>query len=295
VRNHDTVIVVKDGDITDPKVRNAGPGTEQWRWYKWHSPLYRDYPGYAVLDTLVETEHAGFTRTTMRDFLGGTTWHRNVFWLKGRYFVLIDEIVPKEDGTYYAECNFHTFPKAKRSYPRMTPKTFRLLPGRRGFEISFDTPGKTRLYAVTDGTCDEVTTDTVYPQYITTQVVRQVRRAKKLAAGEKLTYINLFFGDRESDRQGYRVERIGPCEALVFQGNAPAAYFGTAQTANSRAVLPIEAKMFLVTRDTIALTDGTSAGDHFRSEVAVSREITLRPQEADRALSSLSHYLAATK
>ena len=140
VRTNDSVIVVRDGGI-----KTAGRS------------LKGQYPAYAALEAMADLPNTGFTRTTMRNFLGGTEWSRNIFWVKGEYFAMIDEVVPKESGTYYVESNLRTCPNKGGSWTNITPRTGEVLEGNRGFEVSIDTPGKTKHYILTDGEARIVT------------------------------------------------------------------------------------------------------------------------------------------
>ncbi|MFQ6130451.1 MAG: hypothetical protein ACE5R4_00295 [Armatimonadota bacterium] len=287
IRRNDSVVVVKDAHIDDPEVKGQAP----WPFAQWAS-LRRKYPCYAALEALADLPRTGFSRTSLRDYQG-TDWHRNIFWLKGQYFALIDEVVAREPGTYYVESNFKTCPKAKQNYPKLTPRRWRLLEGDRGVAVSLDTtPGPTNLYILTDGSA-KIVTDTASHQYITAEMIRQVHERRQLAPGEQVSYINLFYGDRPAARANYRIERLGASEALVYQNDQPTAYLGCGQGPQSAAILPVAAKMFLLTKGMLAVVDGTSAGDFFSSTEPVSREIELPTERVDGILAKLSGALEA--
>ncbi len=273
VRANCSVIAVKDADVNDPAVKGAGK-TFFRRW----APLARKYPPYAALAAMAELPRSGFTRTSLRGHLGGTDWHRNVFWLKGKYFALIDEIAAKDSGSYYVESNLSTCPQPTGRWARLTPRTSRLLEDNRGFEITYETPRVTKHYILTDG-ASKVVADPGKARDITKIILRQVRKDEKLAAGEKLTFINLMYGDRKDERKNYRLRRIGLTEGLIFQGGKCVAYFGCGQRGQTKAILPIEAKMFLLADGMLAVVDGTSAGDFFKSEQPVSRELEVKAAE----------------
>ena len=280
VRTNDTVIVARNAHINDAAVKGKN------KYSPWQ-PLWRQYPAYAALDAMADLPTTGFTRTSLRGHLGGTDWHRNVFWLKGQWFALLDEVVAKEPGTYYIEANLRTCPKAKRNYPRMTPRTWKLLDTDRGLEQAFKDDGKTKLYILTDGTA-KIATEVAPANYITTLMVRQLHERTKLAAGEKVTFIDLFYGDTERARANYRLERLSPTEGLILKNGKPVAYFGSGQGEKGRAALPIQARMFLLADDTLALVDGTAAGPHFKSDTPVSRELRLPPRTASDILATLA-------
>ncbi len=287
VRTGCSVIVAKDSDIDDPAVKGKDLGPARGQKARWR-PIARKYPAYAALDAMADLPNSGFTRTSMRDFLGGTDWHRNIFWVKGKYFALIDEVVVKEAGTYYVESNLRTHPtEAGRWTKGIKPRKGEVLPDNRGYEMTVETPRKTKLYILTDRTAS-ITTAEAPARSIKTVMVRQVHKARKLEAGEKVTYINLLYGDREGERANYRIERLSPTEGLIFSGDKPVAYFGCSQSDKTRAIFPIEARMFLLSEQMLAVVDGTSAGEFFKSETPISREVQVPAETVAKLLQALS-------
>jgi hypothetical protein len=285
IRRNDSVLVVKEGHIDDPEVK----GDKPWP-FMWWRPLDATYPAYAALETMADLPRTGFTRTSLRDYQG-TNWYRNIFWLKGGYFALIDEVVANEPGTYYVESNMKTCPYARDTYPALTPRTWKLLEGHRGLEVSLETtPEPTTLYVLTDGSAP-ISTDEARHQYISALCVHQAREREQLAAGDTVSFINLLYGDRPGARTGFRLERLSDTEGLIFQGDAPAAYFGSAQTAPTRAVLPINARMLLLTGDLLALVDATAAGPYLTSPQPVSREVDIPSTAARDILRKLAALL----
>ncbi len=236
--------------------------------------LRGNIPPYAALDATADLARTGFSRTALRGHQGGTDWYRNVFWLKGKYFALIDEVTARQAGTYYVESNLKSCPhppKTGRALP-IQPRTWRLLEQNRGFEVTYTDLQGLKQYILTDG-ASTLKTETTPARDLQAVMVRQVHSAEKLPADGKLTFINLMYADRDGQRKQYRLERISPTEAMIFEGPKPVAYFGSGQSARSKTILPIEAKMFLLTEDMLGVVDATSAGQLFRSETPASREI----------------------
>ncbi len=274
LRTNCTVIAVKDRDIDDPVVKgNPSTGYRGWK------PLRRFYPAYAALEAIADLPAAGFTRSLMRNFLGGTEWSRNIFWAKGEYFAVIDEVTAQQEGAYYVECNFRTCPNEAGRWPTIIPRTGELLPDDRGYEISIATDDKIKHYILTDGTA-EVVTDDAPAMDLTSVMVRQVRRGVKLQAGEKVAFVTLMCGDTEGERASYTVQRISLTEALVYRGGKCVGYLGSAQSERTASILPIRAGMFLLAGDTLSLVDGTGAGDYFKNDKPVSREVKV-PEGAE--------------
>ena len=283
VRTNCSVVAAKTGDIDDPAVK----GDKPWE-FAWWSKLFREYPGYAALDTIADLPTTGFTRTSMRGFLAGTQWDRNVFWAKGKYFAMIDEIVPKEAGTYHVESNYSTCPHPRGGgWGRLTPRTWKLLEANRGFEVSFEKDDGTKLYILTDGTA-EMISEVYKPQGINKVIVRQMRKGVRLGAGEKVTFLTLFCGDRDGGRKDYRIERLGPTEGLILEGGKAVAYFGCGQGEETKAIFPVEAKMFLLTGQTLSVVDGILGGSFFKSRKPESSEVNVPAGAAADILSKLA-------
>ncbi len=283
-RTYSAVFVVKDAKIDDPAVK----GDAQYP-FMWWNPVSRGNLAYAALDAMADLRGSGFTRTSLPQHQGGTRWDRNVIWVKGKYFVMIDEVTPAGAGVYHIESNYATCPENRKgTFPPITKRTWRLLEDGRTFEVAYQTDSGLKQYICTDGTADLVIDPYKFRcEYIYKTMVRQQLVDRKLDAGEKATLITLFYGDKAGDRRNYRVERIGATEGLVFQGDRPVGYFGCGQGEKSRSVLPIAARMFLLTDETLTVVEGTSAGSYFKSEKPVSREVKLPAGTAAGILNAL--------
>ncbi len=59
------------------------------------SPL----PSFVELEHLRDLPDVGFSETTLRNY-AGVDWHRNIFWLKGEWFLVADEMTAQEAGDY---------------------------------------------------------------------------------------------------------------------------------------------------------------------------------------------------
>jgi len=71
------------------------------------------------------------------------------------------------------------------------------------------------------------------------------------------------------------------------------AYFGSGQSEASRAISPIEATMFLLTEDMLAVVEGHATGDYLRSAPPVSREVPIPRAAAGAILQKLSALVRA--
>ena len=79
---HSTALVLRDGES---------------------SPL----PGFVELEHLRDLPDVGFSETTLRGY-AGVDWHRNIFWLKGEWFLVADEMTAQEAADYSFRMLWHT-------------------------------------------------------------------------------------------------------------------------------------------------------------------------------------------
>ena len=63
-------------------------------------------PPMAELEAIADLPHTGFSRTSVRDY-SGVNWTRNILWLKGSMFVVMDQMEALEDGDYSFRCHWH--------------------------------------------------------------------------------------------------------------------------------------------------------------------------------------------
>ncbi|NLF16877.1 MAG: hypothetical protein GX595_06415 [Lentisphaerae bacterium] len=85
LRDHNAVTVLRDGLTSSP-------------------------PPLADLDPstgLADLPSVGFTKTSLLDY-SGVDWHRQIAWVKGRYVVVLDELVAREAGEYTLRSHWRT-------------------------------------------------------------------------------------------------------------------------------------------------------------------------------------------
>jgi len=64
-------------------------------------------PDFCELEHMRDLPNVGFSETVLRDY-AGVDWHRNIFWLKGEWFLVADEMVAREAGDYSFRMLWHT-------------------------------------------------------------------------------------------------------------------------------------------------------------------------------------------
>jgi hypothetical protein len=71
------------------------------------APFQTDIPPLATLEALGNFERSGIVRSRLADY-GGMDWTRNILWMRGRFFVVIDDFVAKEHGLFEASVYWQT-------------------------------------------------------------------------------------------------------------------------------------------------------------------------------------------
>jgi len=65
--------------------------------------LATETPAGAELIAHADLGDTGFSRTTLHEH-SGTDWTRNIFWRKGKYFLVLDEMQAREEGDFNFQC-----------------------------------------------------------------------------------------------------------------------------------------------------------------------------------------------
>jgi hypothetical protein len=66
-----------------------------------------DIPPLATLEALGSFKRSGIVRSRVANY-GGTNWTRNILWMRGRFFVIIDDFVAREDGLFEVSIHWQT-------------------------------------------------------------------------------------------------------------------------------------------------------------------------------------------
>jgi outer membrane protein assembly factor BamB len=66
------------------------------------------------LEHSADLKDAAFTQTVVRDY-NGADWTRSIGWLKGEFFVVIDDCVAKQDGDYTCEAVWKTLDRGEQA------------------------------------------------------------------------------------------------------------------------------------------------------------------------------------
>ncbi|MDE2998396.1 MAG: VCBS repeat-containing protein [Gemmatimonadota bacterium] len=237
-------------------------------------------PALCRLDGVADLDRTGVSRTSM-DGEWGARWTRNVVWLKGRFFVVIDEIKATEPGTFALECNWRTLG---------TP----VLDGGRLETLQRDPDSGREDRFILEGTGgDRVTMERDWEAFghwwkdypFSDDFVNILRQSvsREMAAGDRHTFINLFYATNDAKPLDVRMRRVGET-AVLIEGSEGRMLVGTGGADGSFAVGPISgsADVYAIGEGWFAVLGGTLLrGDAtlFESDAPVTVELDLASGE----------------
>ena len=70
-------------------------------------PFQTDIPPLATLEALGNFERSGIVRSKLADY-GGMDWTRNILWMRGSFFVIVDDFMAREDGFFEVAVHWQT-------------------------------------------------------------------------------------------------------------------------------------------------------------------------------------------
>ena len=155
-------------------------------------------PPLTRLDNLIDLPSVGMSTTTVTDY-NGADWQRQIVWLKGRFFAVLDDVLARKEGDYHTQCLWHLLGSVD-------------LVGR---TLSAQQAGEAFFIDNADGSHLDVqageTGPSAWARYPHADgkisVLRQQRRGT-LAIGESYRYVNVLHAD-SLDAAPYEVIPVG--------------------------------------------------------------------------------------
>ena len=204
---HNCAVVQRIDGTTPPdrqtaESRGASAGLEDSEAER-EAPYRTDIPTLATLEALGSFRRSGIVRSRVVDY-GGMDWTRSIFWMRGRFFVILDDFVARSNGTFGASVYWQGLGDVA-------------LDGR-DFHISQeleepDLHPEDSTLRVYSSACLHVknaggVTSSVYPDYgygrwdtyngKHVEVLKQVRRAE-MSEGDRLRISNLLYATSDRD------------------------------------------------------------------------------------------------
>jgi hypothetical protein len=206
---------------------------------------YLSTPGAIRLDALANFDDVSMSATTLPGF-NGADWTRNILWLHGKYFVVIDTARFNEDGNYDLTCTWRSLPIAQ-----LDPNgVWRAKQGDSQFELhNADGLEQQSTHERAENT-EQIA---VYPYAL--------RQHEALTAhkGDHVSIKNLFFTEPRDAQKGFDLRQAGPDAVMVSDGS----YFSLAgvNPGTDRAQVghfTTDARMFVASTDSIRLTPASA-------------------------------------
>ncbi|MDP6778989.1 MAG: hypothetical protein QGI83_19705 [Candidatus Latescibacteria bacterium] len=84
-----------------------GPSAEAGDEALREKPFQTDIPSFATIERLDSFLRSGIVQSRVADY-GGMDWTRNIFWMRGRFFVVVDDFVARSKGTFEVSTYWQT-------------------------------------------------------------------------------------------------------------------------------------------------------------------------------------------
>ena len=210
-----------------------------------HDGNYFSTPGAIRLDALANFDDVTMTATTLPSF-NGADWTRQVLWLRGKYFVVIDTASFNEDGDYDLTCTWRSLPIAELD----ADGVWRAEVADARFELhNADGLEQQSIHERGEST-EQIAVDPY--------VLRQ-HQALKARRGEHASIKNMFFTMPREAGKGFGLRKAGPDAVMVSDGDHFAligANLGSDRTQIGR--FATDARMFVASTDSVRLTPETA-------------------------------------
>ncbi|MBI4550817.1 MAG: PQQ-like beta-propeller repeat protein [Candidatus Latescibacteria bacterium] len=253
-----------------------------------HWPSFRDHnvvtvtkdglgatsPSFAGLEHAVDFPTVGFLRTSLRDY-NHVDWFRNIIWVKGRYFVILDELVTLQPGDYAFQCHWKMI-----GQPSLTDGMFMVTQqDDQAFVKNADSIrswlDEVDISLSTDH--DEKRIRLRKAQYGLERLVAYAlhqRAVRHMTPGDRLVFHNLLYASSASAPSAYEIRRLG-AGLVEVTGEDSTAYAGVGV---QDGAVQTDAQLLYVTAHDFALVEATFLRDDhtwFASDHPVSVEYSL--------------------
>lgn len=201
--------------------------------------VYRDgqfepVPRLTALDARADLPGVGMTQTSVHAY-NGTDWRRNIIWSKERWFVVVDELTARENGDFGAQCIFRTIGEREMQADRALVRQ-----------------GESRFALVTDGR-PVWSVHQVTPPAADRRGLFENQDAE-LAAGESMTFQNLFYCPEGEGDFPYDLARVAPTAVLV--SGPEGVSFAGAGAVEVAGLPTVDAAVFCLSASSVSLADG---------------------------------------
>ncbi len=200
-------------------------------------------PPLTDLDYFADFDDIGASRTSNRNW-NGADWERNILWLKGGWFLFLDQVRAREGGEFRLENRWRT-----RGLTELTGGRLRVEQGDQQFMIRGADTSPRRIEIEPDGHRSEWS---AYPWGNAQTDILLARRDGPLAAGEDWTFANLLWAGEAGLEPPVDLLSVGENLWLVRQAEG-SQLVGLDPTVLTQMGIVTDAAMFLLTEQRLHL------------------------------------------
>lgn len=205
-----------------------------------HRDDYLSMPGTVRLEASANYDDVGMCATTLPG-VNGADWTRNILWLRGQAFVVIDTVAFRESGSFDLTCTWRSLPVASLEDGVWVARTM----GSR-FELhnadGVELRSELERARATEQLC-------VYP-YVLRQHV-----ARRFAEGDQFSFRNLFFTTPSTAPAARTIRPVGAHAVLVSDGKRGTWLLGaTPPGLTADGPVTTDARLFAIGPQTVRLT-----------------------------------------
>jgi len=204
-------------------------------------------PKFCELELAVDLADVAFSRTCLRDY-AGVDWHRTICWLKEEAFLVVDDMIAREEADYAFRCKWHLVGDVK-----LHPDWLEVEQKGKFFHVKNTAGPRLKLY-------DDRVLGLNWAGYeFADPVVRVLEQnaSAHLAAGRRYTFFNLLYGSDEDRPQDFDIRSVGE-SVVAVHGRDGTQYVGMGRPGEVTRVGPVEvaASAFCISADGYRLADG---------------------------------------
>ena len=204
-------------------------------------------PPFAQLDAVADLPHTGVAISTVDDY-AGLTWSRNIVWLKGALFAIVDQVEAAAGGEYNLRCHWNGLGQAT-----IEPDQFHLEQNGRTCTVNGDARAQTSL---TQDRSDAAERWSDYPY--AAPVIQRIKQTRtlQLKRGERSALCHLICTHDSAEPSPARVHDATPNRVVFSEGD----HLNVLYLANSAIPAPFvtDAKLALFDQRRITLVQATS-------------------------------------
>ncbi|MEW6356619.1 MAG: PQQ-binding-like beta-propeller repeat protein [Planctomycetota bacterium] len=222
-------------------------------------------PPFCELEAIADFEDVGFSKTVVRNY-AGVDWHRNIIWLKEKYFLVVDEMTAGEAGDYTFNCKWHLIGKPTLTGDALTVE-------QEGKRFSVTTAPGLQLKLSDDQALGKNWNGYEFAEPVV-RVLEQIGRAK-LAKGDRFTYFNLLHAADDERPLDLALKRVSPNAVLIAGGDTALAGAAMPESVERIGQIEVSAAAYRLTPTGFALANGSMLNVRGTSLIQSDRPVSV--------------------